>query len=293
MSKLKRRRVRRARGGVDAELRNGVVAARPERMTAENSTCGEPAPPDCAMPLERLDRVRRAARHVPAARWQQGRERYLVSANEKNEERAHESIYCRELRRDSSRLLLDCGREGGELVEAQTVCRRSCVDDHVDGGQLREDHCSCQFAKPALQEVPLDRRLSVLGDHEPDPWVTETRKGSAHPNVEMFGAKSLPCSRDLAQLGATRDAVTARKRGGSTRRMRRRSLREIATRDRYPRPWSGARVLARELHGQPLPSLLPAPSEYLTAPLVGHAKAKSVSLDAALVARAVGRLAHS
>lgn len=236
MSKLKRRRARRASDAGEAWLRNGVVAARPERMTAKNSAGREPAPADRTMPLERFDRVRRAAGHVPAARREHRRDRYLVSANEKNEERAHESIYCDELRRDSSGLLFDRGREAGELVEAQAISRRPCVDDHVDGSHLRKDHRSRELAKPALQEVPLDRRLPVLRDHEAHARVTETRKGSAHPNVEMFGAKSLPCSRDLTQLGATRDAMTARKRGGRMRRLMRRSLREIAIRGRRQAP---------------------------------------------------------
>lgn len=236
MSELKRRRVRGALDVGEAELRNRVVAARPERMTAKNPARSEPAPADCPMSLERLDRVGRAAGHVPAARRQQWRERDLVPANEENEERAHESIYCDELRRDSGGLLFDRGRESGELVEAQAVCRRPCVNDHVDGSHLREDHRSRQLAKPALEEVPLDGGLPVLRDHEADAWVTETRKGSAHPNVEMFGAKSLPCSRDLTQLGATRDAMTARKRGGRTRWMMRRSLREIAIRGRRQAP---------------------------------------------------------
>ena len=157
MSKLKRRRARRALDVGEAWLRNRVVAARSKRMTAKNPAGREPAPTDCTVPLECLDRICRAARHVPAARWQHRRDRYLISANEKNEERAHESIYCDELRRDSSGLLFDRGRKGGELVEAQPICRRPCVDDHVDGSHLGKDHRSRELAKPALQEVSLDR----------------------------------------------------------------------------------------------------------------------------------------
>ena len=57
----------------------------------------------------------------------------------------------------------------------------------------------------------------MLWYHKADTWVPDMRKGSAYPNVEMFGAKPLPCSRDLTQLRATGDAMTARKCG---RRMR-------------------------------------------------------------------------
>jgi hypothetical protein len=57
----------------------------------------------------------------------------------------------------------------------------------------------------------------VLRHDEADTWMIEMRKGSVHPNVEMFGAKALPCSRDLTELRATCDAMTARKRGCRTR----------------------------------------------------------------------------
>ena len=180
--------------------------------------------------------------------------------------------------------MLEDGRDPGELVEAKPIRRRTGMDHHVHRGHPWEEDRARQLTQPALQAIPLDCRLSVFRYDEAHPRMSEMQKGSAHPDIEMFGAKSLPCSRDLTQLGATCDAMTARKRGGRTRLM---------MRDRYARPRLCARVLARELDGQPLPTLLPTPREHFTAPLVGHAKAESVSLDAALVARAVGWLAHS
>lgn len=284
MSKLMRHRAGDAPGAVAELSGNRIVTARPERMTSKNSSHGEPASADGSMLLERFDRVRRAARHVPAARRQHRRKRNLVSADQQDEERAHESIYCDELRRDARSLMLDRGRDPGELVEGQTVRGRTGMNDHVHRGHPWQENRPRKLSQPALQPIPVDGGLAVFRHDEPNPRMSEMQKGSAHPNIEMFGAKSLPCSRDLTQLGATCDAMTARKRGGRTRLM---------MRDRYARPRLRARVLARELHGQPLPALLATPREYLTAPLVGHAKAESVSLDAALVARAVGWLAHS
>lgn len=158
------------------------------------------------------------------------------------------------------------------------------MDDHIEHGERREDGRARQFTKPALETIAIDGSAPVPGYDEADTRVLEMQKGSAHPNVEMFGAKPLPFSRNLAQLWATRDAVTARKRRGCTR---------LLMRDRYLRCCLCARVLARQLHSQPLPALLPPPGENLAAPLVGHAKAEPVGLDAALVARAVGWLAHS
>ena len=58
-----------------------------------------------------------------------------------------------------------------------------------------------------------------------------------------------------------------------------------------PKP-SGACVLAREFDGQAPTSLLAAATENFTSPLGFHARAESVSLDAALVTGTVGRLTH-
>jgi hypothetical protein len=89
--------------------------------------------------------------------------------------------------------------------------------DHVEHRQPGEDHRSDQLAKPALEAVAINRRATMLRHDEADTGMLQTQKGSAHPNVEMFGAKALPFSRNLAKLGATRDAVTAWKRRGRTR----------------------------------------------------------------------------
>ena len=58
----------------------------------------------------------------------------------------------------------------------------------------------------------------MLRDDEANTGMLETRKGSDSPNVEMFGSESLPCSCDAAQLRAVRDAASALKRLGLTRR---------------------------------------------------------------------------
>lgn len=72
------------------------------------------------------------------------------------------------------------------------------MNHHVHRRHPRKDHRARELAEPTLEQVPIDRGLAVLRDYEADPWMPGTRKGSAHPNVEMFGAKSLPCSRDHA-----------------------------------------------------------------------------------------------
>ena len=227
--------------GAVAELSgNRIVTARPERMTSKDSSHGEPAAANGAVPLQRFDRVRRAARHVPATRWKHRRERYLIASDQQDEERAHVSIYCGELESGACRLVLDGGGDSGELVEPQTVRGRTGVNDHVHRGHPREEGGPRQLAEPALEAIPLDRGLSMFRHDETNPWMCEMQKGSAHPNIEMFGAKPLPSTRDLTQLGATCDAMTARKRGGRTRvTMRDRAaslLREFATHGRAYAP---------------------------------------------------------
>jgi hypothetical protein len=213
MSKLVHRRIARVFGRDDGRLRNRVVATRSEWMTAKDSSCREPAASERAVLLECLDRICRTTRHISTARWQHRRQRDLIPADEQNEERAHESIYCGELWCDSRCFPYDRRRDAGELVESEPVCRRPHMNDHVHCSDLGNDRRACELAQSPLEQITLDRRSPMLRYHEPDTWVAETRKGSAHPNVEMFGAKSLPCSRDLTQLGATRDTMTARKRG--------------------------------------------------------------------------------
>ena len=65
-----------------------------------------------------------------------------------------------------------------------------------------------------------------------------------------------------------------------------RSCREKRTRS------SGAGVLARQPHRQNLAALLATTAENFTSPLGGHARAKSVGTDAALVAGTICRLTH-
>jgi hypothetical protein len=55
---------------------------------------------------------------------------------------------------------------------------------------------------------------------------------------------------------------------------------------------SGAPVLRRERHSQPLPALLPPPRQYRAPPATGHPGAKSMLVDPALVPGPIRRL-HS
>ncbi len=88
------------------------------------------------------------------------------------------------------------------------------MNDHVDWWQCFKQYRSRDLAQPALEKVALDRGFAVLGNNDTNTQMPETRKGSAHPNIKMFGSKALPCSRNCTQLRAAGDAAASRKVSG-------------------------------------------------------------------------------
>jgi len=206
---------------------NGIVAARPEGMTAEDAARGEPAAAQGTVSLESLDRVRRAAGEITAARREQRRDGDLVATNDENKQGAHErNLHDRRLRRrsgivgpvagkrrsDTVNLQAQLFDEGAEFGELQPVRRRPCVDDDVHRRRGGQQHHPTELAQSPFQRVPLDRGPSMLRDHEAHSSMGKTQKGSDHPDVEMSGSEPLPCSCDSAKLSATCDAASVLER---------------------------------------------------------------------------------
>ena len=186
-------------------------------MTTENSSRGEPASAQCAVALQCLDRVRRTARRIPAARREQGRKSDLVATNEEDEQRAHVgNLYGRRVVWLHERVGIGGSRqrrqtvgETGELssqpsddflqlLEGGAICRRPGVNYDVERRRSGKEQDSTELPQSPLEAIPLDGGSAVLGNDEADPGVLETRKGSDSPNVQMFGSESLPCSCDAA-----------------------------------------------------------------------------------------------
>ena len=92
------------------------------------------------------------------------------------------------------------------------------MNDEIDGGCAVENELPAMLAKATLEPVSRDSGLPVFGYDQANTGVLETRKGSDHPNIEMFGSESLPCSCDAAQFVAACDAATVLERRGLTRR---------------------------------------------------------------------------
>ena len=89
--------------------------------------------------------------------------------------------------RDALDLCTDAQHEGLQLGERQCICRRPRVQHEVDGRCVGEQHRARQLAKPALEPVAIDRRPTMSGNDQSDARMGETRKGSDHANIEMFG----------------------------------------------------------------------------------------------------------
>ena len=191
-------------------------------MTTEDAARGQPAAAQGTVSLEGLDRIRRAAGEVAAARWEQWRDGDLIATNDENEQGAHErNLHDRRWRRGSGianpvgqerrrdtqdlrpQLFDDCAQRG----ELQRVGSGPGVNDEVHGRRVGQQDRATELAEASLQRVALHRGAPMPGHDEAHPSMGETRKGSDHPNIEMFGAEPLPCSCDCAKLSATCDAA--------------------------------------------------------------------------------------
>ena len=121
--------------------------------------------------------------------------------------------YGEETRRDPMSFSVDLIADRRQLFERELVGGRAHMEHEIDRRSSGKDSRTHDLPQTALETIAVDRGPPVLRHHQPGTWVSGVRKGSNYPNVEMFGAESLPCSCDLAKLGATRDAMTTRKSG--------------------------------------------------------------------------------
>ncbi len=71
---------------------------------------------------------------------------------------------------------------GAERVEVSGVGHRKHLEDEVPGREPREHLNTDEFAEPALQPVPVDTRVLVLGHHEAN--AGERMKGSQGSHIQ-------------------------------------------------------------------------------------------------------------
>jgi len=155
-----------------------------------------------------------------------------------------------------------------QLRERPLISARSAANDNVTRNLQRKYKCSNQLAQPPLELVP--RHCGVSMPRHDDARTHIAERGSKTSYVEIQRTNPLPLPGQLMKFGTLSDPLFTR----------------------IPVCHLRASVLARKLHREALPSLLPPFAQDLPAPLVFHPRAEPVLFDSTLIARTVRWLAH-
>ena len=190
-------------------------------MASGDSARRQPRAAQCAVPLDRLDRVGRTARIIPARRRKDRRDRDLVSANTEDEHAPHDhaSFHRRSRRRrepldDRTDIRRQPGR--GRFIRFtpspdRDVTRRL----PAESGKQFEPR---KLTQPAFEPVAFDRGVMMSWHDDPDPRMRQ--RGSEHADVEVRGADSPPLLNHFLNVEATAEPGLARKSEAALRRRR-------------------------------------------------------------------------
>jgi hypothetical protein len=83
------------------------------------------------------------------------------------------------------------------------------MDDNIEWWRIWKNELPEEFSQPPLESISDDRRLPILGHDQSNARMIQMRKGSDHPNIEMLGSESLPCSCNITQIGAVSNSAAA------------------------------------------------------------------------------------
>lgn len=155
-----------------------------------------------------------------------------------------------------------------QLGKRSLVGTRAAPNNGIARKLQRKQKLPGQFAQSSLELVSRNRGVSVSRNDDTNTYMS--KRGSKTPYVEIQRTNSLPLPGQLMKFGTLSDPLCTRILFCHLR----------------------ASVLARKLHREALPSLLPPFAQDLPAPLVFHPRAEPMLLDSALVARTVRWLAH-
>lgn len=190
-------------------------------MTPRDSACGQPDTAQRAVSLDRLDRVRRTSRIIPARSGKDRRNRDLVSANAENEQAPDDHASFRRRSgggRESSDDRADIRRQPdlARLVRFapssdRDVARRFALE----GWKQLEPR---KLTQPALEPVAFDSGV-VMSWHD-DTNPRKRQRGSEHADVEIRGADSPPLLNHLLNVEAMAEPGLARKSEAALRRRR-------------------------------------------------------------------------
>ena len=190
-------------------------------MTSRDSARGQPDATQRAVPLDRLDRVRRTSRIIPARSGEDRRDRDLISANAEDEQTPDDHGSFRRRSGESRESRDDPADIRSQPGSARLVRLASSSDRDVArrlASESREQLETRKLAQPALEPVALDRCVVVSWHDDPDP--RKRQRGSEHADVEVRGADSPPLLNHLLNVEATAKPGLARKSEAALRRRR-------------------------------------------------------------------------
>ena len=224
---------------------------------------GQPPATPRAVSFQRLEGVVRTRRVVPTRRRQERSQEQLVAPYHGREHGAHSG--CGSSLSHTLRQTAECR---GEVLQGHAVRGREGPDDYIAIACSGQPLGANDFTQPALQSIATHRGLSVLRHYDPHPQ--KSKRGRTHAKDEAARLQSSSLFPDPINVLATRDPRRSRIHQGSRRR-----------------------VLRRQLHGETLAPLLATTAQDSSPPAGGHTGPKTVGTNPALVARAIGWLAHS
>lgn len=190
-------------------------------MTPGDSARRQPGAAERAVALDRLDRVRRAGRIIPARGRKDRRDGDLVSANTQDEQTLddHGSFRRRRGRcRESGDDRADVRGQSGTLSAIRfapssdgDVARRGATE-------IWEELEPHELTQPAFEPVAVDGGVVMSWHDDPDP--RKRQRGSEHADVEVRGADSPPLLNHFLNVEATAEPGLARKSEAALRRRR-------------------------------------------------------------------------
>ncbi len=247
-----------------------VIAAHTKWVASRKPADGQPTSVQRPVSLQRFHGVRRTARHESARRWQQGRQRDLITAHQKNQHPPHHSRSTPET--SLSPIRVSSRRSSANVTRYATARARMMTSSGPIRGRISN------------RAISRNRRFSRFRATADSAYL-----GTMNPTRPSPSPRPPECPRGEAIHRSSRLSVRIRFPSRVTRSI---SARRVNRCGRANRRRSGARVLRRKPNGQPLPTLLATPTQYLTPPPRRHPLQKSVRANPALVPRTIRWLAH-
>ncbi len=177
-------------------------------MTAGKPARGQPGTPDGAVPGNRLERVLRAGRSEPTARWQHRRHQQLVAADEGDQQTAGNQANGEHGSRGRKHRFAPGQELRPKAVKAGSVGVGAGPDDQIPRRLPRLDVAAPDLSQPAAQTIAGHRGRLKLRDNESHPWLARL---VVHPDhVQMLEAAAASLGEAAANVGRAREPMCSR-----------------------------------------------------------------------------------